>query len=55
MVILNAGDPTIFKNFNTHQCVVDAVQEELQSFEHNGYPPAIGKFVQDTLIPFNKQ
>ena len=38
-----SGDPTIFGNFNTHPNVIQAVQDELLSMKHNGYPPAIGK------------
>ncbi|ORY97486.1 putative tyrosine aminotransferase [Syncephalastrum racemosum] len=41
-ISLSIGDPTIFGNFNVDPSINDAVIKQLQSFKHNGYPPAHG-------------
>ncbi|CAO3593482.1 unnamed protein product [Absidia cylindrospora] len=41
-ISLSVGDPTIFGNFNIDSSANDAVIRQLQTFKHNGYPPAHG-------------
>lgn len=36
------GDPTIFGNFNVDASINEAVIKQVNSFRHNGYPPADG-------------
>lgn len=38
------GDPTVFGNFNVHESANEAIKRQLDTFKHNGYPPAHGKY-----------
>ncbi|CDH59843.1 tyrosine aminotransferase [Lichtheimia corymbifera JMRC:FSU:9682] len=41
-ISLSVGDPTVFGNFNVHESANEAIKRQLDTFKHNGYPPAHG-------------
>ncbi|KAJ1967578.1 hypothetical protein IWQ62_001770 [Dispira parvispora] len=41
-ISLSIGDPTVFGNFKTHPAVNDAVLNQLNSYQANGYAPSYG-------------
>ncbi|KAI7874697.1 tyrosine aminotransferase [Lichtheimia hyalospora FSU 10163] len=41
-ISLSVGDPTVFGNFNVHDSANEAIKRQLDTFKHNGYPPAHG-------------
>lgn len=44
------GDPTVFGNFNVHESANEAIKRQLDTFKHNGYPPAHGKGTTDMRL-----
>ncbi|OLY81410.1 Tyrosine aminotransferase [Smittium mucronatum] len=42
VINMSLGDPTIFGNFKTHPCVIEAVEKQLKSYHSNGYAPSSG-------------
>lgn len=50
LISLSIGDPTIFGNFNVDASINEAVIKQVNSFRHNGYPPADGTLQARTAI-----
>lgn len=46
------GDPTVFGNFNVHESANEAIKRQLDTFKHNGYPPAHGKVSSGVLCMY---
>ncbi|OMJ28242.1 Tyrosine aminotransferase [Smittium culicis] len=43
VINMSLGDPTLYGNFKTHPCVLEAISESLLSYESNGYSPPTGR------------